>query len=181
MSYPTLDEWAHSGVITITLPAAGDQPSYTVDFKIPDLSAFIAAGKIPNPLLGLALRIEQEGVAEDALTAEEVKDYFELQCIIVARNLVRPNLVEEMGEPAAIEWVRSTMPPLHRRKIWEAAMHLDISEAVKGLLELARFRDEPSSAELPDGGAANGESAVAGGGDPLQPVRSRFRRGPRGA
>lgn len=175
---PSLDEWAHAGIVDIELPPVGSAPAYTVSFELTDLTGFIAAGRIPNPLLPLALRIEQEGVAEDSLTAEEIADYLELQCIVIAANLRDPAL---SGLDDPVGWVKAHVPPLHRRKIWEVSMHMDLPEAVKGLLELARFRDGAAGGDVPGRGDANGQGAERGAGDRVPVLRSLFRRGSRGA
>lgn len=175
---PTLDEWAHAGIIDIELPPVGTSPAYTVSYELTDLTSFIAAGRIPNPLLALALRIEQEGIAEDSLTADEIADYLELQCIVIAAQLRNPDL---SGEPDPAGWVKAHVPPMHRRKLWEVSMHMDLPAAVKGLLELARFREGAAGGDVPGGGGTNGQGAERGAGDRVPLLRSLFRRGPRGA
>lgn len=175
---PTLDEWAHAGIIPIDLPSYGDAPAYTVQYELTDLTGFVAAGRIPNPLLPLALRIEAGEVAEDKLTAEEVADYLELQCIVIAGSLRDPDL---SGLDDPVEWVKAHVPPLHRRKIWEVAMHMDLPEAVKSLLEVARFRDGAPSRDVPRGRRKDRPRPERGAGDHVSVLRSLLRRGPRGS
>jgi hypothetical protein len=153
-TYPSLDQWEHSKTLRgVRLPQVEGHPAFKVDFEIPDLTAFLVAGRIPNPLAAMAVRIETGGVKEQELSDEERKTYFDLQCYIIATHLRKPNLVEQLGEEDAVEWVKAKMHPDHRAALWQRAVHMissdDIEEAIKSLQEAIPFRDGPGRDLVP--------------------------------
>lgn len=156
-AYPTLSSWGHAKVTTISLG------EFSVDYRVPDLDAFIARGMIPNPLLPMAIKIAGSVKApnEAEMSAEERKAYFDLRCHIIGTHLVRPNLVEELGSgEAAAKWVAEEMPPGHRDQLWAASVHfLAGEELMRSIADLLRFPDRSAGNLVPTGGAEDGQTA----------------------
>lgn len=179
--YPRgLADWAHDKLVRgLELDPVGDGPRRMVDLEIPDLAHMAIHGNMPNPLAAIALRVE-EGVTPAKLTDDEKGAYFDLMCHVIATQLRKPDLVSDLGGlDAAVKWVAEQMPPTHRIAIWQRCVHLfgpddilamiqlaeDAAEDqvsgrdVKSISDLATFRDEPTSAEVPASGRAEGAAA----------------------
>lgn len=147
---PSLGEWEHRTIIDVPL-----DDDLTVKVRLPDLGEWIAQGRIPNPLRQIAEQMEFGIVQPQNLEDDDREAYFALRAFIIATHLVDPNLVEELGEEEAVEWVRSgKMPPNHRDLIWMRMFHVVPGEVFESLAGLVPFRDERS-----------GLAAVSGGGD----------------
>lgn len=154
-SYLTTLSWEHAKEIDVDL-----EEGKTVRYEVPDLHQYIALGTIPNPLSVMAARIDEGAVTLDKLSAKEKREYFDLQCWVIAKHLRRPNLVEEMGEEKAVAWVQTKMHPDHRMALWVRSVHMfSPEEVLKSLGDLIPFRNGGQSDELPVGVGANGDSA----------------------
>lgn len=154
--YATLDTWAHSTEIDLQL-----SNGQWVTYRIPDLSAYIALGHIPNPLAGMALQIETEGVVASKLDDDERRTYFDLQCWIIATHLRVPNLVAELGtEQAATAWVESEMHPDDRALLWSRSVHsFDAEEVLSSIMAGLPFRHVEADADDDGDGEAIGPEA----------------------
>lgn len=149
--YLTVKDWAHLRTIQVDLDGR------MVDYRLPDLAAFVAQGKVPNPLRALAGKLLDAGLDERDLSDAERLNYISLQCHIIASHLVRPNLLKEFGsEEAAASWVLENMPPSHREILWQRSVfHVTdpgLMEAVKSILDLAPFRDGNGRADAQPSG-----------------------------
>ncbi len=158
-AYPTVDEWAHKRVVPVVL----DEDT-VVDFKLPDLGVWIAAGKIPNPLRAMAEKVDTQVVDIAELSDEERIEFYELQAFVVATHLVQPDLLEafaddEEPEEAAMAWVLAEMPPEHRHVIFARAFHVDVGGLLKSLEDLLPFRDGKATTDA--GGDREGVTAAA--------------------
>lgn len=145
-SYPTREQWSHRRVVPVPL-----EDDLVVDLRLPDLGVWLMRGKIPNPLKPIAEKIEYEGIdlgEMDKVSAQEREDFLQLQAFVIAHCLVNPNLVEELGEEAAIEWVLDDdgMPPEHRARLWLACFHVT-DQLVQTLVDISSFRGERPGAD----------------------------------
>lgn len=132
----TTEAWAHRRIVEVPM----DQ-DHMVKFRLPDLTAWLKHGKIPNPLIAIADKIESPGLNDQTLSTEERGAYSDLQCFIIATHLVEPDLLKEFGdEDTAAKWVEENMPPADRQALWLAAFHIAPGALLESLTDLLPFR-----------------------------------------
>ena len=156
--YPTLDQWSHQRVIKgLALPAVKGQPALMVDYEIPDMWALGSDGELPNPLAAMALKIEQGVMNTDDFSDEEHQTYYELACNVIARHLRKPDLVAELGELEAVEWVKTKLHPDHRDALWARSIHVfqpaDFEEVLRSITALEKSGDGNDGPQAVESGA----------------------------
>jgi hypothetical protein len=155
--YPSVSEWEHARVVPV------DLGEFTVDLELPDLFVFALTDKgFPNPLrsvaeLTKALQAESE-------EEEDLRNLLELQTYVIARQLRKPNLLEELGSiEAAQQWVIDKMVPEHRKKLWEYCVYhrpaAEVMEEARSVAALLPFPDERADVAPVDGGEPDGAVA----------------------
>lgn len=140
--YPVLSDWEHKRVVQVEL-----DDDTVVDFRLPDLSVWLAHGKIPNPLRAMAERIEYSTtVSEASMTAEERRDYLDLQAFVIATHVTKPDILKHFDGDVerAKTWVLESMPPGHRTQLWMRAYHFIPADVAASLEQMFPFRDEPA-------------------------------------
>jgi hypothetical protein len=156
----TLEAWAHKRVIDVVLDI-----DLTVKLRLPDIGAWLAQGKIPNPLAPMAARIEYDDIVDlKEMDAEERANFYELQCFILATHLVEPDVMaaHDGDVDKAIAWVLEEVDPLHRHVLWQRALHIlppDAQEVLRSLADLGKFRDGEPSPEPVGDGDGDGQSS----------------------
>lgn len=160
-SYMTTKTWEHAKEIDVEVEAGK-----VVRYEVPDLHQYVALGTIPDPIAGLAAQIDGGAVVESKMTEEERKTYFELECWVIATHLRRPNLIEELGEQGALDYVKTKMHPDHRAVLWSKSVHnFAPEEVLRSLGELLPFLAEQQGSQLPSGGGKNGKTPERVGAD----------------
>ena len=90
----SLDAWLEAGFHTITLPSGT-----RVGVRIPDLSALIEAGELPQHLLDAALGSVEGSKRAPAkkITVEDLKREREFTDYLVAKTVVKPDLTAQQA------------------------------------------------------------------------------------
>lgn len=130
----TLADWKHHAVTKIPLASGAGE----VWCRGAYLAELIRVGRIPNPLMEMAIRAEYQGLDPATLSAEEVQAYEDLKDAVVAACVTEPTL-----EPADVR----DLPGEDREQLWRAALH-----GAEVATWLASFRDGRSG----DGAASDG-------------------------
>jgi hypothetical protein len=153
-SYLTTATWEHAKEMDVEV-----EKGKMVRFEVPDLHQYVSLGTIPNPFAAIAAQIDQGAVAESKMTPDERKQYFELECWVIATHLRRPNLIEELGEEEALKYVKTKMHPDHRAVLWSKSVHhFAPEEVLRSLGELVPFLGGGQGDDVPSGGGKNGKT-----------------------
>lgn len=162
-----LKRWAHPRTQTIDLPSGVGKATVRL-ITIPEA---ITLGKIPNPLVGIAIRAESGGLDKD-LSEDDVKAFLDLQASVVAQQLERfsPKKGNGLTGPLEAEWVKFEMPPRDREHLFAVITHILPAQLLNGILANSLMDGAPfrgGSGGTPDvgGDGGDGNAAVEGGGD----------------
>jgi hypothetical protein len=153
-----LSKWSHQREQVIDLPSgAGKGVVQAVD-----LTEWVALGRIVNPLAVVAMKAEGGELNRGEMSPEEVAEWFELVCFVVAGALkeFRPKRANVVKGPLDPEWVQDNMPPIDRDRIFTAATHIitaDVMQGVMSVLGLSSFRGGEPGTESPNGGPGDGK------------------------
>lgn len=156
-----LKRWAHAREQTIDLPSGSGRATVRL-LTIPEA---VALGRIPNPLVGIAIKAES-GELDRELTPEEVAEWHDLQSVVVASQVLRfsPSRGNGIKGPLDVEWVKWEMPPQDRERLFAAITHIIPQSLFRGIVaaslgEGASFRGRSRRAPVPAGGGDDGEAA----------------------
>jgi hypothetical protein len=157
--YAALKDWQHRQCIDVEL-----DKGFTVKLKLPDIGAYLAKGKIPNPLRAIAEKIEYDDVVDlQKATDEDRAAFYDLQAHILATHIVEPNVVAECGDVEKAEaWVLENIPPADRALLWARALHIldhSTQEVLRSLIDLEQFRSERSGAGAGGSSEADAQGA----------------------
>jgi hypothetical protein len=146
---PTFQQWTHHRVRTISLVSgAGEakiEPAHLTDLIYGDPDQGVPP-KVPNDLIGIAEKVEFEGVDPEAvkkMTAEERRSYQRFKEWLVSDRLRSPKITAAQARE---------LPTDDLQQLLEVALHMDYPER----RAMASFR------ELNGGAASNGSSGDAG-------------------
>jgi hypothetical protein len=153
-NYLTLDTWAHDAIVEVDLGSGFDE------IEMPQFEDYlIDGGVIPEPLVGIAQRYEDEGPALVTTSPEEKAAYRDLKLWMIATHLRKPNLVKDLGsEEAAIAWVREHVTSNQRSTLFlRCAFHITDAQLATNLAALAPFLASRAGDAVAGNGAANGQ------------------------
>lgn len=145
----TLAEWKHAAIQEVRLQSGAG----TVKQRPGTLAQAIRGGRVPNPLLGLAMRVEYEGLDPKALTPEEAAEFETFKDWYIAETVIEPAITpEDVAE----------LPAGDREQLWLNALHMfdaRLTAVLEGLEGLRSFRDGTRGAQASgDGEGSRGEA-----------------------
>lgn len=142
----SLERWKHAAVQEVHLQSGAG----VVKQRPGTLWQAIKGGRIPNPLLPLAVKVEYEGLDPKTLDAEELAAFEDFKSWYIAETVIEPKITpEDVAE----------LPSGDREQLWLNALHLfdnRLAEALTSLAEYRPFRDGGRS------GAASGDGSGSG-------------------
>jgi hypothetical protein len=149
---PTLKQWQHHAIRKIDfVSGAGEgevEPAHLTDLIYGDPEKGIDP-KVPNELIGIAERVEFEGIDAEAvkkMTPEERLAYQRFKEWLVADRLRSPKITAEQAR---------TIPTDDFQQVLEIALHMDYRERVM----LRSFRDIASGPASNGSGGHEGEAS----------------------
>lgn len=144
-----LAEWKHAAVQEVHLQSGAG----TVKQRPGTLAQAIRGGRVPNPLLGIAVKVEYEGVEPAKLDPQELADYEAFRDWYIAETVIEPAITPEDV---------ADLPSGDREQLWLNAIHMfdaRLSEILRSLAEARSFRDGPRGAQASgDGEGSRGEA-----------------------
>lgn len=147
----SVDAWKHAAVREVELQSGAG----IVRQRPGTLAQAIRGGRVPNPLLELAVRVEYRGMTDEevaGLSAEQAAAWEEFKNWYIAETLVEPQVTpEDVAE----------LPVGDREQLWRSAWHMfdAIGDAVRSLAEYQSFRERARGAEASGDGARDGQAA----------------------
>ena len=153
--------WAHGSEQWLDLPSDTGR----VLVQDLDLTRAVAIGRIPNPLVGIAIKAEAGDIKRATMTEEEVKEYHDLVCSVVSQAVKewRPAKGQKgkaTKDPLPTPEDVNDIPSLDRDRIFSLATHTmpaDVLQGVMSLMGLERFRSGAAGADDAPGGGDDGE------------------------
>lgn len=155
-----LAKWSHEREQVIDLPSGAGKAVV----QALDLTEAVALGRIVNPLAAVAMKAEGGELNRGEMSPEEVSEWFELVCNVVALALKEfcPKRATAVKGPLDPEWVRDNMPPIDRDRIFTAATHIitaDVMQGVMSVLGLSSFRGGEPSEQPTNGSPGDGKGS----------------------
>ncbi len=146
-----LQKWKHAAITEVKLSSGAG----TIRQRPGTLPQAIRGGRVPNPLVPVAMKIEYEGVDPKKLTPEEAADFEAFKDWYVAETVVEPVITAEDV---------AGLPPGDREQLWLNALHVfdieKLGKLVASIAELEPFREGAGRDTSPADGDGAAEAAV---------------------